>query len=76
MVLSNDVWAELIQVGLLDGQETCALCRERPTVLIDVARAPILLCARHAQATADQLLADLHHLADPATGAPANPTRP
>jgi hypothetical protein len=78
MVLSDDVWAELIQVGLLDGQETCALCRERPSVLVDVAKAPILLCARHAQATANQLAADLLHLADPASstpGAPANPTR-
>ncbi len=59
MVLSNDVWAELVQVGLLDGQETCALCPARPAVLVDVARAPILLCVQHAQATADQLLADL-----------------
>ena len=63
MVLSDDVWAELVQLGLLDGQETCALCRERPAVLVDVARAPILLCIRHAQATADQLLADLAALA-------------
>ena len=63
MVLSDDVWAELVQLGLLDGQETCALCRERPSVLVDVARAPILLCVRHAQATVDQLLADLAALA-------------
>jgi len=63
MVLSDDVWAELVQLGMLDGQETCALCRERPSVLVDVARAPILLCVRHAQATADQLLADLAALA-------------
>jgi hypothetical protein len=63
MVLSADLWAELIALGLLDGQETCALCRERPAVLVDVARAPILLCARHAQTTADQLSADLAALA-------------
>ena len=63
MVLSDNVWAELVQLGLLDGQETCALCRERPSVLVDVARAPILLCTQHAQATADQLLADLAALA-------------
>ena len=63
MVLSDNMWAELVQLGLLDGQETCALCRERPSVLVDVARAPILLCTQHAQATADQLLADLAALA-------------
>ena len=63
MVLSDNVWAELVQLGLLDGQETCALCRECPSVLVDVARAPILLCTQHAQATADQLLADLAALA-------------
>jgi hypothetical protein len=63
MVLSDDVWAELVQLGLLDGQETCALCRSRPSILVDVARAPILLCVQHAQATADQLLADLAALA-------------
>lgn len=66
MVLSNDLWAELAQLGLLDGQETCALCRLRPSVLVDVARAPILLCVQHTRATAEQLLADLHALAAPA----------
>lgn len=63
MVLSEDVWAELVTLGMLDGQETCALCRERPLVLLDVARAPILLCGAHAQQAAEQLLADLRHLA-------------
>lgn len=59
MVLSDNVWAELIQLGLLDGQETCALCPAAPSILVDVARAPILLCLAHAQATAAQLAADL-----------------
>jgi hypothetical protein len=59
MVLSADVWAELVQLGLLDGDETCALCRLRPTLLVDVARAPILLCRDHAHTVAEQLLADL-----------------
>ena len=59
MVLTNELWTELIQVGLLDGQETCALCRERPALLLDVARAPILLCVPHAQAVAGQLRSDL-----------------
>jgi hypothetical protein len=62
MVLSDDVWAELISLGMLDGKETCALCRERPLVLVDVARAPILLCAAHARETAEHLLADLRAL--------------
>jgi hypothetical protein len=69
MVLSTEVWAELIELGLLDGQETCALCREHPWVLLDVARAPILLCASHAQATLDQLQSDLQHMAHQAAGA-------
>jgi hypothetical protein len=62
MVLSEDVWSELVSLGMLDGQETCALCRERPLVLVDVARAPILLCAAHARETAAQLAADLRAL--------------
>ncbi|MCC7359797.1 MAG: hypothetical protein IT317_09985 [Anaerolineales bacterium] len=59
MLLTNELWTELIQVGLLGGQETCALCRERPAILLDVARAPILLCVAHAQAVAGQLQSDL-----------------
>jgi hypothetical protein len=35
MVLSEDVWAELVSLGMLDSQEPCALCRERPLVLSD-----------------------------------------
>jgi hypothetical protein len=62
MVLSADVWAELVQLGLLDGEETCALCPLRPAILVDVARAPILLCRDHAQRTVAQLLADLSAL--------------
>ena len=59
MVLSEDVWRELIEVGLLEGEETCALCRERPVVLLDAARAPILLCATHTQEVITQLQNDL-----------------
>jgi hypothetical protein len=67
--VSTDVWAELIELGVLDGQETCALCREQPCVLVDVARAPILLCASHARTTLEQLESDLQQLAHPAAGA-------
>ena len=63
MVLSEDVWRELIEVGLLEGDETCALCRERPVVLLDVAHAPILLCAAHTQVVITQLQSDLGQLA-------------
>jgi len=59
MVLSEDVWRELMEIGLLEGEETCALCRERPVVLLDVARAPILLCAEHANQIIAQLQNDL-----------------
>jgi len=59
MVLSGDVWGELIELGVLIGDETCALCAERPVVLVDVARAPILLCPTHAAATLRQLQADV-----------------
>ena len=59
MVLSEAEWRELIELGALDGDETCALCGERPLVLLDVARAPILLCAVHAQEVAKQLQRDL-----------------
>lgn len=62
MVLSAQVWHELIDLGLLDGEETCALCRERPQLLLDAARAPVLLCPAHGQAFADQLSADLAQL--------------
>ena len=62
MILTGDVWAELIELGLLTGAETCALCFEPPRVLVDVARAPILLCAAHAAATLQQLQADLQVL--------------
>ena len=59
MVLSEDVWRELMEIGLLEGEETCALCRERPVVLLDVARAPILLCAEHANQIIAKLQTDL-----------------
>ena len=59
MVLSGEVWGELIELGVLSGDETCALCGERPVLLIDVARAPILLCPAHANATLRQLQTDL-----------------
>ena len=63
MVLSDELRRELIELGLLDGDETCALCRERPFILVDVARAPVLLCQAHAQAVTAQLQADLAALA-------------
>jgi hypothetical protein len=62
MVLTAQVWHELIDLGVLDGEETCALCRERPQILLDAARAPVLLCPAHAQVLADQLFADLKQL--------------
>ncbi len=65
MVLSDQVWRELIELGMLDGDETCALCRERPIILVDVARAPVLLCERHARAVVAQLQVDLEQAAPP-----------
>ena len=62
MVLSAQVWGELLDLGLLAGDETCALCRERPRILLDAAKAPVLLCLAHARLLADQLNADLHQL--------------
>ncbi len=62
MVLSAQVWHELLELGVLEGEETCALCRERPQILLDAARAPVLLCPAHARALAQQLLADLDQL--------------
>ena len=63
MILSSDVWAALIELGVLTGEETCVLCFEPARVLVDVARAPILLCPAHAAATLQQLQADLQALA-------------
>jgi hypothetical protein len=63
MLLSSETWSELTELGVLEGQETCALCAERPQILVDVARAPILLCPAHAQSTLAQLQADLHDCA-------------
>jgi hypothetical protein len=60
MVLSSAAWSELIELGVLEGEETCALCAERPLILVDVARAPILLCPAHALATLTQIQADLN----------------
>ena len=62
MVLTGEVWGELIELGLLTGEETCALCFEPPRVLVDVARAPILLCPAHALSTLHSLQADLQAL--------------
>ena len=68
MVLSSNAWSELtlapaasagVELGVLEGEETCALCAERPLILVDLARAPILLCPAHAQATLAQIQADL-----------------
>ena len=62
MVLSAQAWHELLELGVLEGDETCALCRERPQILLDAARAPVLLCPAHARVLADQLSADLKQL--------------
>ena len=64
MVLSSVVWSELIELGMLSGDETCALCAERPGVLVAqrVARAPILSCPAHARHTQQQLQIDLQAL--------------
>ena len=62
MLLTDEVWGELIELGVLTGQETCALCFEPARVLVDVARAPILLCPAHARTTFQQLQADLQAL--------------
>ncbi len=72
MLLTGAVWAELIELGVLSGDETCALCFEPPRLLVDVARAPILLCPAHAASTLQQLQADLHALdLAPRPGVPA-----
>ena len=65
MVLSAQVWHELLDLGVLEGDETCALCRERPRILLDAARAPVLLCPEHAHKLAGQLNADLQQLSQP-----------
>ncbi len=64
MVSSSEVWSELIELGLLSGDESCALCAERPAVLVAqrLARAPILLCPAHAHATLQQIHIDLQAL--------------
>ncbi len=62
MLLTAQLWHELIELGVLEGEETCALCRERPQILLDAARAPVLLCPAHARRLADQLVADLQVL--------------
>ena len=63
MVLTGEVWGERIELGVLSGGETCALCFEPPRLLVDVARAPILLCPAHAASTLQQMQADLQALA-------------
>jgi hypothetical protein len=62
MLLSEMVWRELTEVGLLEGDEACALCAERPLILLDVARAPILLCSAHATDVVRQLQGDLEKI--------------
>jgi hypothetical protein len=65
MLLSPAAWAELIELGVLEGDATCELCRERPQILVDVAREPVLLCADHARAIAQSIQIDLQELAGP-----------
>lgn len=62
MVLTPILWHELITLGLLEGTETCALCRAAPHILLDVAKAPVLLCPAHARELITHLQADLHQL--------------
>ncbi len=65
MLLSPEAWAELIELGVLEGDATCVLCRERPQILVDVAREPVLLCALHARDVAQTIQIDLQELAGP-----------
>lgn len=62
MVLTPTLWHELIDLGLLDGAETCALCPAAPHILLDVAKAPVLLCPTHARNLVALLQADLQQL--------------
>ena len=72
MILTGEVWGELIELGVLTGEETCALCFEPPAVLVDVARAPILLCPAHALSMLRTIQADLLALdTAPRPGVPA-----
>ncbi|HLE27365.1 MAG TPA: hypothetical protein VI793_04565 [Anaerolineales bacterium] len=68
MVLTEDVWRESLDLGLLDGDETCALCHERPVILLDVARKPTLLCETHVHTVVEQLLNDLKDVEREASG--------
>jgi|KBSSwiStaDraftv2_1062776.scaffolds.fasta_scaffold1663891_2 hypothetical protein len=69
MLLTPEAWAELIELGVLEGDAACALCRERPQILVDVAREPVLLCALHARAVAQTIQIDLQELAGPLAAA-------
>ena len=62
MMLTAELWRELLEFGLLDGNETCALCRERPVVVLDVAQSPVLLCESHTRKVVEQLQKDLEEL--------------
>src|SRR5258707_576546 len=61
MILTGDVWAELIELGVLTGEETCALCFEPPRVLVDVARALRVLAQRTGVELAQRTPADQEH---------------
>jgi len=59
MMLTAELWRELLDFGLLEGEETCALCRERPVVMLDIAKSPLLLCEIHTRQIVEQLQNDL-----------------
>ena len=62
MTLTAELWRELLDFGLLEGNETCALCRECPVVMLDVAQSPVLLCEDHTRKVVEQLQKDLEQV--------------
>lgn len=49
MILDRILWNELVEIGVLTGEETCLRCGLPPAVLWDNAHAPVLLCLQHAR---------------------------
>lgn len=65
MHLDLSLRRELLELGVLAGDETCVLCDADPVILVEVGHTPLLFCQPPAREIGEQLLNDGAGLAPP-----------
>ena len=59
MYISPEKRNELIETGVITGNETCAMCEKEPVIIWAIDPGPLLLCGEHTQYLGTHLLKDV-----------------